>query len=99
MQLENLISIAAIMVTLVVVLARYVSSINKRLTVMEERLKNGETKFTAIDLRIDEVERDNEKTRQEVAAIKVSMARIEVFVEMSTDLMKRVDSHLQNQQK
>lgn len=99
MQLENLISIAAIMVTLVVVLARYVSSINKRLTVMEERLKNGETKFTAIDLRIDEVERDNEKTRQEVAAIKVSMARIEVFVEMSTDLMKRVDNHLQNQQK
>lgn len=99
MQLENLISIAAIMVTLVVVLARYVSSINKRLTVMEERLKNGETKFTAIDLRIDEVERDNEKTRQEVAAIKVSMARIEVFVEMSTDLIKRVDSHLQNQQK
>lgn len=66
---------------------------------MEERLKNGETKFTAIDLRIDEVERDNEKTRQEVAAIKVSMARIEVFVEMSTDLIKRVDSHLQNQQK
>ena len=99
MQLENLISIAAIMVTLVVVLARYVSSINKRLTVMEERLKNSETKFTAIDLRIDEVERDNEKTRQEVAAIKVSMARIEVFVEMSTDLMKRVDNHLQNQQK
>jgi len=99
MQLENLISIAAIMVTLVVVLARYVSSIDKRLTVMEERLKNGETKFTAIDLRIDEVERDNEKTRQEVAAIKVSMARIEVFVEMSTDLMKRVDNHLQNQQK
>ena len=99
MQLENLISIAAIMVTLVVVLARYVSFINKRLKVMEERLKNGETKFTAIDLRIDEVERDNEKTRQEVAAIKVSMARIEVFVEMSTDLIKRVDSHLQNQQK
>lgn len=99
MQLENLISIAAIMVTLVVVLARYVSSINNGLTVMEERLKNGETKFTAIDLRIDEVERDNEKTRQEVAAIKVSMARIEVFVEMSTDLMKRVDNHLQNQQK
>lgn len=99
MQLENIISIAAIMVTLVVVLARYVSSINKRLTVMEEKQASTDTRFISIDEKIKEVEKDNENTREAVNAIRVSMAKIETYVDMSKDIMSRLDGYLRKSEK
>jgi len=99
MQLENLISIAAVAIPTLIVLAGYVSSINKRLTVMEEHQTSTEKRFISIDEKIKEVEKDNENTREAVNAIRVSMAKIETYVDMSKDIMSRLDGYLRKSEK
>lgn len=99
MQLENLISIAAVAIPTLVVLAGYVSSIYKRLTVMEEHQTSTEKRFISIDEKIKEVEKDNENTREAVNAIRVSMAKIETYVDMSKDIMSRLDGYLRKSEK
>jgi predicted nucleic acid-binding Zn-ribbon protein len=94
MQLENLISVAAIAVPTLIVLGGYVSSINKRLTVMEQHQASTDRRFNAIDEKLKEVEKENENTRDSMNAIRVSVARIETYIEMSKDIMLRVDEHL-----
>jgi len=99
MQLENLISVAAIAVPTLIVLGGYVNSINKRLAVMEEQQSSTNKRFNQIDEKLKEVEKDNENTRDSMNAIRVSVARIETYVEMSKDIMTRVDGYLRKTEK
>lgn len=94
MQLENLISVAAIAIPTLIVLAGYVNSINKKLTLMEEHQASTDRRFNQIDAKLRDVENENQNTRDSMNAIRVSVAKIETYVEMSKDVMQRVDEHL-----
>lgn len=99
MEIENWISVAAIIISVVTVVGGYYSQINKRLIIMEQRIIASDQKFSEVDVEILEVKKDNHATREAVNAIKVSMAKIETYVDMSKDIMARLDGYLRKSEK
>ena len=99
MQLGDLISVAAIAVPTLIVLGGYVNSINKKLAIMEEHQASTDRRFNQIDDKLKEVEKDNENTRDSMNAIRISVAKIETYVDMSQDIMSRLDGYLRKTEK
>ncbi len=96
MQLENLISGAAVLVSVIIPAIAYYSSMAKRVAIMEQQQLSTAQRISQIEDELKDMRKDSEATKEAVNAIKVSMARIETHVEMSKDIMSRLDIYLRN---
>ena len=66
---------------------------------MEDHQASTDRRFNQIDDKLKEVEKDNENTRDSMNAIRISVAKIETYVDMSKDIMSRLDGYLRKTEK
>ena len=66
---------------------------------MEEHQASTDRRFNQIDDKLKEVEKDNENTRDSMNAIRISVAKIETYADMSKDIMSRLDGYLRKTEK